>query len=52
MRYRNTKTGVIVDVKSQIIGGNWQVIGPANSSVNDKVAPVQPKRRVTKSKNE
>lgn len=52
MRYKNTKTGVVIDVKSQIIGGNWQVEEPANSSVNDEVAPVQPKRRVTKSKNE
>ncbi len=24
MKYRNTKTGAVVDFKSKIIGGNWQ----------------------------
>lgn len=31
MKYRNTKTGRLIDVKSVISGGNWQAIEPANS---------------------
>ena len=26
MKYRNTKTGAVVDFKSKIIGGNWQPV--------------------------
>lgn len=33
MKYRNTKTGVVIDVKSKIIGGNWQALEPAETTV-------------------
>ena len=29
MKYRNTKTGAIIDVESKISGGDWQVLEPA-----------------------
>lgn len=29
MKYINAKTGAIIDVKSKIIGGNWQAVEPA-----------------------
>lgn len=34
MKYINTKTSVIIDVKSKIIGGNWQVLEPATPPKN------------------
>lgn len=33
MKYRNTKTGAIIDVKTKIIGGNWQALVPAETTV-------------------
>ena len=63
MKYRNTKTGAFIDVKSKLSGGNWQAVEPADSSVEEEieveeeeleeeeteVAPVQPKKKkVTK----
>ena len=63
MKYRNTKTGAFIDVKSKLSGGNWQAVAPADSSVEEEieveeeeleeeeteVAPVQPKKKkVTK----
>ena len=34
MKYRNTKTGAIIDVESKISGGNWQVLEPATPPVS------------------
>lgn len=50
MKYRNTITGAIIDIKSTITEGPWQALESANSSVdgNAKVAPVQPKRKAVK----
>ena len=33
MKYRNTKTGAIIDVKSNIIGGYWQPLEVAEPTV-------------------
>ena len=33
MKYRNTKSGAIIDVKSKIIGGYWQALVPAETTV-------------------
>lgn len=33
MKYRNTKTGAIIDVKSKISGGNWQPLEVAETTV-------------------
>lgn len=52
MKYRNTKTGAVIDIKSKITGGNWQVLEPAGSAVKEEVAPVQTQRKVSKKKNE
>lgn len=39
MRYRNTKTGAVIDVNSVISGGDWQVIPAAAESSTKKAAP-------------
>lgn len=44
MKYRNRKTGAIIDVKSKISGGNWQAIEPVSSSDNKKKTPVRKKK--------
>ena len=33
MKYRNTKTGAIIDVKSKISGGYWQALEPVETTV-------------------
>ena len=42
MKYRNTKTGAIIDVKSNIIGGYWQPLEvaepPKSTSTGKKKA--------------
>lgn len=37
MKYRNTKTGAVIDVKSKIIGGYWQALVPAETTVETSV---------------
>lgn len=44
MKYRNRKTGAIIDVKSKISGGNRQAQSPAGSSDNKKKTPVRKKK--------
>lgn len=50
MKYRNTITGAIIDIKSTITEGPWQALESAPSSIDgkSKVAPVQPKRKAVK----
>lgn len=50
MKYRNTKTGAVIDIKSKITGGNWQAVESASPLVEK--APEQPKRKVSKKKDE
>ena len=42
MKYRNTKTGAVIDVKSKIIGGYWQPLEvaepPKSTSTGKKKA--------------
>ena len=38
MKYRNTRTGAVIDASSKIAGGNW---------VEISVAPAQPKEGTT-----
>lgn len=52
MKYRNVITGAVIDIKSTITAGPWQAVEPATSVVKDEVAPVQPKRKAVKKKNE
>lgn len=53
MKYQNTITGAVIDVKSIITEGPWQAVTPASSVVEEqKVAPVQPKRKAAKKKDE
>lgn len=33
MKYRNTKSGAVIDFKSKIIGGNWQPLEVAETTV-------------------
>lgn len=37
MRYRNTKTGQIIDVPSKLRGGNWEEIGGDKSPKKETV---------------
>ena len=37
MKYRNIKTGAIIDVKSKISGGHWQALMPAETAIETSV---------------
>lgn len=53
MKYQNTLTGAIIDIKSTITEGPWQAVESASSVVEDeKVAPVQPTKRKAVKKGE
>lgn len=45
MKYKNIKTGAVIDAASEISGEDWQALPPAEIPENRKVAPVQPKRK-------
>jgi hypothetical protein len=43
MRYRNVKTGAVIDVKSEISGGNWERIdGKAPAKEPSVSSPISP----------
>ncbi len=50
MKYQNTITGEIIDIKSKIVGGPWQAVKPAVSSADGKAVPA--KRKAVKKKDE
>lgn len=37
MKYRNTKTGAVIDVASKIRGGNWVLVGGEKSPKKETV---------------
>ena len=45
MKYKNIKTGAVIDATSEISGEDWQAVEPAEIPENRKDAPVQPKRK-------
>lgn len=48
MKYQNTITGAVIDIKSRIISGPWQALNePANSTTKALV-----KRKAVKKKDE
>ncbi len=58
MKYRNIKTGNVIDVKGRISGGNWQAVRSAGSGIparisgeekTEKAAPAK-KSKPTKAK--
>ena len=49
MKYRNTKTGAVIDVKSVISGGYWQAVEPADSSDEDNLS-LESKRKTGRNK--
>lgn len=51
MKYQNTKTGTVIDIKSCITGGNWQALEPATSP-EKKTVSAQTQRKTGKKKNE
>lgn len=51
MKYHNTKTGAVIDVKSVISGGYWQAVAPADSSDENNLAS-EPKRKTGRKKDE
>lgn len=55
MKYRNTVTGVVIDIKSRIAGGNWQAEESANFSIvkeDLKELSAPSKRKASKKKDE
>lgn len=48
MKYQNTLTGAIIDIKSEITEGPWQAVKPAIPSDDKNVAPA--KRKAVKKK--
>lgn len=41
MKYRNVKTGAVIDATSELSGEDWQALMPAKAPEKPKVAPVQ-----------
>ncbi len=52
MRYRNIKTGQIIDVPSEISGSNWELVGgkPEKETATDSTQDSQPAKRTRRSK--
>ena len=52
MRYRNTKTGQIIDVPSGVSGSNWELIGgkPAKETATVSTPDDQTVKKPRKSK--
>lgn len=49
MKYRNKKTGAVIDTSTCVHGNDWEDITPSSVPVSkSKVAPVQPKRKAVK----
>ena len=46
MKYRNTKTGAVVDFKSKISGGNWQPLEVAKTP--ETISTAKKKKAVKK----
>lgn len=44
MKYRNRKTGCVIDIKSRLDGGDWEPMGPVTK-------PPPEKKRVVRKKN-
>lgn len=44
MKYRNTITGAVIEVASEINGGNWEPVAPDSAEEKAKVAPVQQRK--------
>lgn len=47
-KYRNTRTGAVITVKTKISGGYWQAVEPAGSSDESNAAQQQSKRKISK----
>lgn len=50
MKYRNTKTGAVIDVPSKITGGNWQAVESAKEAVVEKTEEAPAKKKTKKNK--
>lgn len=46
MKYRNVKTGAVIDVKSEISGGNWERIDGKAPAKEPSVSPTPEKEEV------
>lgn len=46
MKYRNVKTGAVIDVKSEISGGNWERIDGKAPAQEPSVSPAPEKEEV------
>lgn len=51
MKYHNTRTGAVIDIRSELKGDDWQVLEPAESS-EKKEAPVQSRKKAVKKTDE
>ena len=50
MKFKNTKTGVVIDLTAPISGGNWVAIGEVEEKPTPKVQPeveIKPKQEET-----
>ena len=50
MRYRNTRTGEIIDIPSALHGGAWEPVNTAPVATQEEVKPVIRKTAVRKKK--
>ena len=52
MKYRNIKTGQIIDVPSEISGSNWELVGgkPVTETATVSTQDDQPVKKTRKSK--
>ena len=52
MKFKNTKTGVVIDLTAPISGGNWVAFGEVEEKPTPKVQPeveIKPKQEDRKS---
>ena len=48
MEYRNTKTGVVITVKSEISGGDWELVAPITPAKKEDNLETPKKTKRTK----
>lgn len=50
MKFRNVKTGNVIDVSGSISGKDWQAVAPAKKPETEKAAPATKKKSTKESK--
>ena len=44
MKYRNIKTGAIIDVNAEVSGEDWEALNSSSPAISDSDEPVESKK--------